>query len=326
MGKNILFCIHLGVTLATLSIFFWNTVEALLPSDPTTNTNNHEMSRRDLMLLSPVGIVGAVLYGKLVSDAAQKLCRGELVYPEAHEQRVAATIATAMLHSIPPPPPPQQQLPGKQEQPPLQLRVLEVGIGKDCRVIRRNLYQRAYADIAASGRVSQLALTGVDISPPTEGTIQICQEMLHKLDHQCHLSTDIQFVTGDITHPLDFPDGFFDCIICTLTLCSVNDPLLALQQMKRLLRQDGGCFGYVEHTAVLPNEPYHFLEFQQQILDPLQQAVADNCHLHRYTDAVISEVFGHNNGSKTVSSERFLVEGMWPVSCQSCGVIQRLDG
>jgi SAM-dependent methyltransferase len=320
MAKNISFYIHSWVSLVGLSVLSWSTVEALqlLPPDPTSNTNYREMSRRDLMVVWPVSIVGTFLYGKLLSRAAEKISRGDLVYPEAHEQRVAETIATAMVQSIPPL---RQRLvvPGQQQLLFESLRVLEVGIGKECRVIRRNLYQRAYEDIAASGRVSHLALTGVDISPPSDGIIQVCQDMLHKLDHQYYLPTDFQCVKGDISHPLDFPDGFFDCIICTLTLCSVEDQLSALKQMKRLLRHDGGCLGYVEHTAVLPNEPYHFLEFQQQLLDPLQQAVADNCHLHRYA---ISEVFGLNTRSKTLSSERFIVHGMWPVSCQSCGVIQ----
>lgn len=138
------------------------------------------------------------------------------------------------------------------------------------------------------------------------------------------MSTEFHFVQGSISQPLNFPQGYFDCIICSLTLCSVDDPAAAVTEIKRLLRVDGGCFGYVEHTAVLPDEPNRFLDFQQQLLDPLQQAVADNCHLHRYTDSTIATVFDAN-GSKTINSERFLVDGMWPVSCQSCGVIQRIQ-
>eukprot|EP00957_Ditylum_brightwellii_P030283 2293379-Ditylum_brightwellii.AAC.1 len=65
--------------------------------------------------------------------------------------------------------------------------------------------------------------------------------------------------------------------------------------MNRVLNSNGGTFGYVEHVAVRvdddsknddsrPRWSYEFLERQQQTLDPLQQAVADNCHLHRNTD------------------------------------------
>eukprot|EP00957_Ditylum_brightwellii_P045550 3453571-Ditylum_brightwellii.AAC.1 len=61
--------------------------------------------------------------------------------------------------------------------------------------------------------------------------------------------------------------------------------------MNQVLNSNGGTFGYAEHVAVrvddgLKNDSrlcwsYEFLERQQQTLDPLQQAVADNCHLHQ---------------------------------------------
>jgi hypothetical protein len=63
-------------------------------------------------------------------------------------------------------------------------------------------------------------------------------------------------------------------------------------------------------------------------LDPLQQVLADNCHLHRYTDARIAEVFhiGTTSASETriISQHHFLVDDMWPVSFQVSGVLQRL--
>jgi hypothetical protein len=93
--------------------------------------------------------------------------------------------------------------------------------------------------------------------------------------------------------------------------------------MNRLLRPDGGCFGYIEHVAVNPDENYNFLEYQQQLLDPLQQLVAENCHLHRYSqDAIVSE-FGVGRSAVQLAEERFIVDSMWPVSCQSCGVVQK---
>ncbi len=109
--------------------------------------------------------------------------------------------------------------------------------------------------------------------------------------------------------------------------------------MNRLLNPDGGTFGYVEHVAVrLENESEQdrsFLELEQRYLDPLQQAVAHNCHLHRDTDRVIAEVFktsNENDGGITarqargqgdlLQSERFFVDDMWPVSCQCSGIVK----
>ena len=88
----------------------------------------------------------------------------------------------------------------------------------------------------------------------------------------------------------------------------------------------GGTFGFIEHVAVnLENEnekDLAFLDWQQQKLDPLQQALAHNCHLHRSTDKEIESVFGDQ--ARWLQMERFQVKDMWPVSCQSRGVIQLL--
>jgi SAM-dependent methyltransferase len=292
---------------ALLQTELW-TLGGALPLDP--RTENGRVSRRGL-LTWPLGLGGAIVYGKLVSDTVQKLSRGELVYPESHEQRVSATIAVSMKASIPPQP--------KLMRP---LRVLEVGIGKECRVIRRNLYNEGYKEMAASG-VAHVDWFGVDISSPSETAKEQSVLRLRELGHQYHVQTSLNFLEASISQPLDFPDGYFDCMISSLTLCSVDDQSMALQEIRRLLRPDGGAFGYIEHTAVLPDEPYRLLELQQKLFDPLQQAVADNCHLHRYTDSAILEVFGAE--SKLVTSERFLVGNMWPVSCQACGVIQRVQ-
>lgn len=120
-----------------------------------------------------------------------------------------------------------------------------------------------------------------------------------------------------------------DVITTSLVLCSVQDQIQALQEIKRLLNPKGGSYGYIEHVAVnLENEnekDLAFLEWQQEILDPLQQALAHNCHLHRYTDSVIYDVLvddRYNKNVKVIQSERFQVRDMWPVSCQSRGVIQ----
>lgn len=106
-----------------------------------------------------------------------------------------------------------------------------------------------------------------------------------------------------------------------------------MKEIQRLLNPKGGSYGYIEHVAVnTENEQEKdlgFLEWQQQTLDPLQQTVAHNCHLHRYTDSIIYDLFVGNrhgnsdgNTAQLVQSERFQVKDMWPVSCQSRGVVQ----
>jgi ubiquinone/menaquinone biosynthesis C-methylase UbiE len=285
-----------------------------LAFDPT------KLSRRELLTV-PIAAGGAVFYGKLLSDATKKLTRGDLVYPDSHERRVKSTISEAILASIP-----QAQNNINKDatndgigRP---LRILEVGIGKDCRVIRRGLYNDAFAGVSSRG-VTDIDLIGLDIVSPTTGALERAKDVLLQKVENDRADVSFEFVKGSLTSRLDFRDGYFDCVICTLTLCSVDDQIAALNEIKRVLRKDGGSFGYIEHVAVNPDEPYRLLEFQQLAFDGWQQIVADNCHLHRFTEDNIYSVFGVSDGtSRIISKERFLVDEMWPVSCQTSGVIK----
>jgi SAM-dependent methyltransferase len=284
---------------------------------PSSRPNS--FSRRSL-LIWPVGVGGAVIYGKLVGDAVSKLTRGDLVYPVGHEQRVESTIALALAQGIPPP---ARFLDGNKNQRPM--RVLEVGIGSDWRVQRRGLYGLGLNQLAERN-VTALEVIGFDLEIPTAEILRDAVQRVSTVAEKTRIHVDLNAVEGSITTKLDFPDGYFDCVLCCLALCSVEDQALALQEIKRVLRPNGGTFGYVEHVAVNEDEPYRFLEIQQQVLDPLQQILADNCHLHRYTDATIFKVFevdGNNDAASAILQERFLVDEMWPVACQCCGVIKR---
>jgi hypothetical protein len=55
-----------------------------------------------MLLYWPVGLGGALLYGKLLSGAVDKLSRGALTYPVEHEQRVEDMISKAVVTGIPP--------------------------------------------------------------------------------------------------------------------------------------------------------------------------------------------------------------------------------
>ena len=297
-----------------------NNSQVLLYATPTPNDvdEGEAISRRDLLLQSPIAIGGAIVYVKLVSDAFQKLARGDQVYPDGHETRVEDTFARAMVASIPP---------SSIDRP---LRVLEIGIGNSWRVNTRGLYHSSLDHLSSKG-VTKVELTGVDISVPNSKTIEQLSNQMKQYNDK--IDVDINVVQQSITSKsLPFDDGYFDCVVGSLVLCSVDDQNIAIQEIQRLVRPKGGTYGYVEHVAVNPDrgENYPILELQQNVFDPLQQRVADNCHLHRFTDDSISTIFGiMDNGSKTarstsVFSERYLVEDMWPVSCQCRGVIQRM--
>ena len=142
---------------------------------------------------------------------------------------------------------------------------------------------------------------------------------------------DISFnmVQSSITDPLlQYTDGYFDSIVFCFTLCSVSDPTLALRTMKRLVRPNGGTIAYLEHVAVDDDDnndtDHQFLSYEQQLFDPVQQILADHCHLHRATESTIDMVLAVDENSNTslpkyesLYRERFYIDQMWPVSCQA---------
>ncbi len=302
----------------------------------------NNLSRRDLLLLG----TGGVAYAKLVGDAISRIARGN-AYPEAHEERVRSTFQRAIVEGARA----AQLREGggggstSDDGTPIRkrpLRVLEVGIGSEARVATRGLYGAALdellllssgggADKLPSSALSGIDIVGVDLKLPKA---EVLDEARDQLFHPsgCILPSfraTLDVIEGNIVEGLpQYRDGFFDSVVCALTLCSVDDQQRAIHEIRRLVNPSGGTFGFVEHCAVRLNEKGEadktFLEWQQRILDPLQQMVADNCHLHRDTDLAIYDAFGVKDDrvSKIIQKERFFVDDMWPVSCQCSGVIQ----
>jgi SAM-dependent methyltransferase len=279
-----------------------------LPDDNNSEkTTESFFSRRDLLWRAPVGAALTYGYGRLIYNALS--VQGSS-YPSAHEERVASTVSTALAAGVSP----------AARGP---YRILEVGIGSECRVICRGLYTQGLRQLTQHQGVQEVQVKGVDLQPPKQKFLTEARQRLSEFP-----LVQLDVGKGDITTRLDYPDGHFDSILCFLTLCSVTDQEATLSELKRLIRPDGGTLGYVEHVAVNPDEKSRsFLESQQRLFDPLQQRLADNCHLHRYTQDAILSAFGITDGKSTeaqlLQSERFFVDSMWPVSSQCCGVVQR---
>jgi ubiquinone/menaquinone biosynthesis C-methylase UbiE len=190
-------------------------------------------------------------------------------------------------------------------------------------LLRRGLYSNGLEQLE-SRKIPRVDVIGVDIAPPSDDMLRKARIALLEQRRDDSMQVELDALSGDLTTGLPYPAGYFDSVVCCLTLCSVTDQEAALEEMKRLIRPTGGTLGYVEHIAVEPEEPYRFLEWQQEFLDPLQQKLADNCHLHRYTDDTIAKIFHQTDSGLGVrlQHERFLVDDMWPASCQCSGVIQ----
>jgi ubiquinone/menaquinone biosynthesis C-methylase UbiE len=80
------------------------------------------------------------------------------------------------------------------------------------------------------------------------------------------------------------PDHSFDSVVSTFTLCSIADPLAALEQMRRVLKPGGKLF-LVEHG--LSSEPR--VQRWQTRLNRIQNFMCGGCHLNRDVRRMITE-------------------------------------
>jgi ubiquinone/menaquinone biosynthesis C-methylase UbiE len=101
---------------------------------------------------------------------------------------------------------------------------------------------------------------GVDPNPRSRRYIrEAAQRAGHEFD----------FHSGS-AESLPFPDASFDSVASTLTLCSVRDPVLALDEVRRVLRP-GGQFLFMEHAAA---EAGSRLRRRQRLLRPMFRCLA----------------------------------------------------
>ncbi len=88
-------------------------------------------------------------------------------------------------------------------------------------------------------------------------------------------------VEGSAT-AIPLPDNAADTAVMTWTLCSIEDPLTALREVRRVLKPDGALL-FVEHGLA----PDLAVEQWQHWLTPLWCRVSGGCHLDRKTDELI---------------------------------------
>ena len=98
---------------------------------------------------------------------------------------------------------------------------------------------------------------------------------------------------------LPFPDAQFDCVVTTLTLCSIRDPVPALREMRRVLKPDG-TYVFLEHGRSDDAR----VARRQDFFNPLQRRLACGCNINRRIDALIREA-----GLEIRSLDRYVLEG-----------------
>ena len=88
-------------------------------------------------------------------------------------------------------------------------------------------------------------------------------------------------IEGD-SEKLDFPAGSFDYVVSALVLCTVANPDLALNEIRRVLKP-GGSLVFLEHVESASRS----WRRMQRFLNPVWQRIAGGCQLCRDTKAKI---------------------------------------
>lgn len=81
---------------------------------------------------------------------------------------------------------------------------------------------------------------------------------------------------------LPFEDASADHVLCTWSLCTIPDPVRAVQEARRVLKPGGG-FHFAEHGAA----PDAAVRKWQDRLNPVQKRLACGCHLNRDIVAIL---------------------------------------
>ena len=114
-------------------------------------------------------------------------------------------------------------------------------------------------------------------------------------------------------HALALGDGTCDAALITFTLCTVEDPAQVLAEVRRVLRP-GASLHFLEHGVA----PIARVARWQRWLDPIEQVVADGCHLTRDAPGLVRAA-----GFEILELEQGFASGPKPWSYFSVGRARR---
>lgn len=105
---------------------------------------------------------------------------------------------------------------------------------------------------------------------------------------------EVTFLQQSAEGPFPLPDSTIDTVVVTWTLCSIPNPALALQQMRRVLKASGRMI-YIEHGRSADAG----VTAWQDWITPTWRRIGGGCHLNRKVDDLIRAAGFHISEQKT---------------------------
>jgi ubiquinone/menaquinone biosynthesis C-methylase UbiE len=175
-------------------------------------------------------------------------------------------------------------------------RVLPLLIEKACRSStileeRRRLIPRAHGGVLELGVGSGLNLAFYDKRQVAKVTgIDLSRALLARASSRVAESpVPVELVEAS-AEQLPFAERSFDSVVVTYTLCSVDDPLRVLAEVRRVLRPGGELF-FIEHGLA----PDARTRRWQRWLTPMWRRVGCGCRLDRDVSAVLRDAGFHSD-------------------------------
>ena len=151
----------------------------------------------------------------------------------------------------------------------------------DCVMDRPHWAKYRQAQLApAAGEILEIGVgTGLNLPHYPEHVRRIVtvdpnpgmnRKLQRRID-QCGITVDQRVLSSE---QLPFPADSFDCVVSTMTLCSIPDVRRALSELYRVLKPNGNML-FLEH-GICPDEK---IAKRQRRWDWLQRIFADGCTL-----------------------------------------------
>ena len=99
---------------------------------------------------------------------------------------------------------------------------------------------------------------------------------------------------------LPYDDAMFTCVVSTFTLCTIPDPVMALREVRRVLKPDGR-FLFLEHGR---SNDSNIAKWQDR-LNSLENWLACGCNLNRRIDRLVRTA-----GLDLDSLDRYVLPGL----------------
>ena len=180
---------------------------------------------------------------------------------------------------------------------------------------RSKIVPQAFGEVLEIGIGSGLNLQFYDTKKVSAivGVDPAAQMQLLAHERAANIDIPVEVIAVDV-QGIHAKTDRFDTIVMTFTLCSIDDPVAALQEMARVLKPNGRLL-FCEHGLA----PDLSVERWQHRLTPFWKPIAGGCHLDRDIPALIRA------GGFTIDelSEAYL-PGPRPMSYVYSGVAQQI--